>query len=406
MAHRSLRALMIWPLAPLALLGVAAVAAPALTVSPAQRAQAEQVAQAGVALADLKPNAPVRYSVRRGDTLWAISGLYLRSPWQWPQLWGMNLSAIANPHRIYPGQTLVLSVRDGRASLAIEGSSPATSDEWAALPTLRLSPHTRAQAQPDAAIPSLNLSALASFLAQPLLIDEPALAASARLVAGADERVMFSRGDRIYARSASGAELNDAPSQPQKIYRVFRSAMPLKDPVSGAVLGYEAQYVGRARLERSQGQSADADAQGQVNPALVPATFDVIDAKEELRVGDHLLPEPPQQWATYAPHAPSAPVQARIVSVYGSAVANAGQNQVVTLNRGQADGMDAGMVLAILKDGARLVDKTDPSLPTLKLPDERNGLLMVFKVFERVSYALVLEIRSGVRVGDRLVNPR
>jgi hypothetical protein len=117
------------------------------------------------------------------------------------------------------------------------------------------------------------------------------------------------------------------------------------------------------------------------------------------------LPEPPRQLLSYVPHAPANPVDARIVSVYGSAVVNASQNQVVTINRGTRDGMESGHVLAILKAGARLIDKTDATLPQIKLPDERNGLLMVFRTFERVSYALVLDISSGVKVGDRLVNP-
>ena len=132
----------------------------------------------------------------------------------------------------------------------------------------------------------------------------------------------------------------------------------------------------------------------------------MVTAKEEMRVGDRLLPEPGRQLLSYVPHAPQGKVEVRAVSVYGNAVANAAQNQVVAINRGTRDGMESGVVLAILKDGARLIDKTDEARPEIKLPDERNGLLMVFRTFERVSYALVLEIRDGVKVGDRLVNPR
>ena len=137
-----------------------------------------------------------------------------------------------------------------------------------------------------------------------------------------------------------------------------------------------------------------------------PATIDIVSAKEEMRVGDRLLPEPPRELLSYSPRAPAADVAGRIVSVYGSAVVNAAQNQVVAINLGSRDGIASGHVMAILKDGARMVDKTDTARPMMKLPDERNGLLMVFRTFDRVSYALVLDITSGVRVGDRLVSPR
>jgi hypothetical protein len=187
---------------------------------------------------------------------------------------------------------------------------------------------------------------------------------------------------------------------------VFRNATPLKDPQTGEVLGYEAQYVGKALLVGSESSQESTDKDGKPHTDIIPATIDIVAAKEEMRVGDRLLAEPERQFQTYVPHAPQGQIDARIVSVYGSAVANAAQNQVVVINRGTRDGMESGHVLAILKYGARLVDKTDPARTELKLPDERNGLLMVFRTFERLSYALVLEITDGVKVGDRLVNPR
>jgi hypothetical protein len=180
----------------------------------------------------------------------------------------------------------------------------------------------------------------------------------------------------------------------------------LKDPTTGEVLGYEAQYVGKAKLARSEGTAEVENRDGSKSMALVPATIDITAAKEEIRVGDRLLPEPPRQMQTYTPRAPDGKVEGRIVSVYGNAVVNAAQNQVVAINRGTTDGMEPGIVLAILKDGASVVDRSDDSRPMMKLPDERNGLLMVFRTFERVSYALILEITDGVRVGDRLINPR
>jgi hypothetical protein len=189
-------------------------------------------------------------------------------------------------------------------------------------------------------------------------------------------------------------------------FRIFRNATPLKDPTTGEVLGYEAQYVGQAVLVRSEGTGEVENKDGTQSSAVVPATIDITGAKEEIRVGDRLLPEPPRQMQTYTPHAPDGKVEGRIVSVYGNAVVNAGQNQVVAINKGTADGMEPGIVLAILKDGASMIDKTDDAHPLMKLPDERNGLLMVFRTFERMSYALILEITDGVRVGDRLISPR
>ena len=186
---------------------------------------------------------------------------------------------------------------------------------------------------------------------------------------------------------------------------MFRTGTALKDPVTAEVLGFEAQYVGKALLAGSETTQESTGKDGALRNEIVPATIDIIKAKEEMRAGDRLLPEPPPQLQSYVPRAPKGPVDARIVSVYGSAVVNAAQNQVVVINRGERDGIENGHVLAILQDGARIVDKTDPALPTIKLPDERNGLLMVFRTFDKLSYALVLEITTGVKIGDRLVNP-
>jgi hypothetical protein len=159
-------------------------------------------------------------------------------------------------------------------------------------------------------------------------------------------------------------------------------------------------------LVRGETSSEVTNSDGKQESAIVPATIDITSAKEEIRVGDRLMPEPPRQLQTYTPHAPAGKVDGRIVSVYGSAVVNAAQNQVVVINRGKLDGMEPGIVLAILKDGARVVDKEDETKPLLKLPNERNGLLMVFRTFDRLSYALILEINDAARVGDRLTSPK
>lgn len=379
-----------------------AVYAQNFPITVQQRATAAQVAQAGVPLSELAPNAPDNYTVEWGDTLWAISGIFLKSPWRWPELWGMNLNDIKNPHLIYPGQKLSLEKKDGRATLRM---TPSITDD-APTDTVRLSPRTRYEPLASSAIPTLRSHLIEPFLAEPIIVDENGLKLAPRIVAAQDNRVLLTRGDRAYARGQGDAALIDEPDKLQKAYRVFRNATPLKDPVTAEVLGYEAQYIGKALLIRSESTQQSSDKDGKLRTDIVPATIDIVLAKEEMRVGDRLLPEPAQQLLNYVPHAPRSKVDARIVSVYGSAVVNAAQNQVVVINLGTRDGIENGDVMAILKAGSRLIDKTDEARPELKLPDERNGLLMVFRTFDKLSYGLVLDITDGVKVGDRLVNPR
>lgn len=372
-------------------------------ITQGQRATATQVAQAGVPLSEISPDAPDSYLIKAGDTLWAISGLFLKSPWRWPELWGMNMSDIRNPHLIYPGQRLVLERRDGRATLRMAGGADGGAD---AIPTetIRVSPRTRYEVLDSGPLPALKASAIEPFLAEPIVVDAQGLSKAPRIVAAQEGRVLLTRGDRAYARGETGSPMMDAPGKQQE-FRVFRNATPLKDPASGEILGYEAQYVGKALLARSEGTSEVKRANGDTGTEITPATIDIVAAKEEMRVGDRLLPEPPRELQSYAPRAPATGVVGRIVSVYGSAVVNAAQNQVVAISLGKRDGIEPGHVMAILKDGARIVDKTDAARPMLKLPDERNGLLMVFRSFDRVSYALVLDITSAVNVGDRLISP-
>jgi hypothetical protein len=373
-------------------------------ISDAQQATAKAVAQKGVALSELAPDAPDRYTVKGGDTLWGISKLFLKSPWRWPELWGMNLEQIKNPHRIYPGQLLRLERNNGMATLRVDdgtSSSMAESD----VNTVRVSPRNRIESLSDNGLPALKPSVIEPFLAEPIVIEATEFASAARIVSAQEGRVLLTRGDRAYARGPNGEPLLDDASK-EKLFRVFRTATPLKDPDSGKVLGYEAVYAGRAKLLSSETTSEETDADGKLSTAIVPARIDIVSAKEEIRVGDRLLPEPPRDVRSYTPHAPQGAVSGRIVSIYGSAVENAAQNQVVVINKGRLDGMDSGTVLAILKNGGRIIDKQDASLPLLKLPDERNGLLMVFRTFDHLSYALILDIIDGVRVGDRLAAPR
>ena len=374
-------------------------------ITPEQRSTAEQVAAAGVPLSELAPNAPDSYTVKSGDTLWRISGLFLRSPWRWPELSGMNMEQIRNPHRIYPGQTLYLEKANGLARLRAgqppDGLPPPTE-------TVRVSPKVRINGLPDPGIPTLPPQAIEPFLNEAILIEDAGLLDRApRIVSVPEDRVLITEGDRAYVRGRTGTPMTETDPRRVEAFRVFRNAVPLRDPLTKHVLGYEAAYLGSAELVRSESVQPVRTSAGDVVDTIIPATIDITRAKEEMRVGDRLLPEPPRVFTSYVPRAPSLPIDANIISVYGDAVKLVGQSQVVVLNRGAAEGMENGYVMAILKAGRRIEDRSEPrERAQIKLPDERAGLLMVFRTFEHLSYALVLEITDAVMVGDRVANPR
>ncbi|HJW10940.1 MAG TPA: LysM domain-containing protein [Albitalea sp.] len=374
-----------------ALLGVALGAALTLPAQAAgnypitkeQRSTAQKVAEAGVPLSELAPNAPDSYTVKRGDTLWDISSLYLKSPWRWPELWGMNLEEIRNPHLIYPGQILLLEKTGGRARLRVGEVGPDG--------TTKLSPRVRSSSVEGGAIPSIPFHLIEPFLNEAVIFETNQLAMAPRIVATQEGRVLLSRGDTAYVLGELGNE---------RAFRIFREPKALKDPATGELLGYEAAYVGAADAVRP-GDTHDAIT-GKAE--IIPATFTVTSIRQEANVGDRLAPVPQRELTNYAPHAPASPMAGQIASLYGDAL-TAGQNQIVTLNRGARDGMERGHVLALWRAGEHVIDKTDPARPTIKLPDERHGTLFVFRVFDRMSYALILSVKDPVKVGDRFTQP-
>jgi len=367
-----------------ALTGTAFAAAGDFPITDQQRGTAQRVASAGVALSELAPNAPDSYTVKRGDTLWDISGVFLRTPWRWPELWGMNLDDIRNPHLIYPGQVLFLEKSGGRARLRV--GQPVLPGN-----TVKLTPRARATPLDGDAIPAIPFHLIEPFLNEAVIFNENELAAAPRIVATQEGRVLLSRGDTAYVRGELGGH---------SAFRIFREAKALKDPATGEVLGYEAAYVGTSESVRP-GETR-TDAKGK--PEIVPATFSVTSIRQEANIGDRLAPVPPREFTNYAPHAPMSPLDGQIVSLYGDAM-TAGQNQIVALNRGARDGVERGHVLALWQAGRNIIDKTDPSRPTIRLPDERHGLLFVFRVFDRMSYALILTVKDPVKPGDRFTQP-
>jgi len=353
-------------------------------VTPQQRSAAQQVAQSGVPLSELAPNAPDSHTVKRGDTLWDISKLFLKTPWRWPELWGMNLEQIRNPHLIYPGQVLVLDKSGGRARLRVAQGGPDG--------TVKLSPRVRSESSGDGGVPALPMHLIAPFMNEGVVFSANELERAPRVVAAPEDRVMIGRGDKAYVLGDIGG-LRD--------WRVFRQATPLRDPTTKEILGYEARFLGTASYVREGGSAASVGGK----PGLtVPATFEMVSVKEEVGVGDRLAPVPPRDFSNFVPHAPAKPVSGQVISVYGEGLI-AGQNQVVAINRGAVDGMERGHVLAVLRDGPQVTDRTSAVPTQIKLPDERHGLLFVFRVFERVSYGLVLQVQQPVSAGDRFTQP-
>ena len=366
-----------------ALFGATPALATDFPVTQAQRDTAQKVAQAGIPLSELAPDAPDSYTVKKGDTLWGISTLFLKSPWRWPELWGMNQDQIRNPHLIYPGQQLVLVKVDGRARLEL--AQQVTGPDG----TVKLTPRARVQQTGDGGIPAIPMNLIEPFLNEAVVLDEDSLATAPRVAATQEGRVLLSRGDLAYVRGT-------LPDQGD--YRVFRSAKPLRDPITKEVLGYEAAYVGTVEFLRP-GTPSDG------KTLEVPATFQVKQARQEVNTGDRLAPVPPRNFNSFVPHAPSRPLDGRVIAIYGEAV-NAGQNQIVSINKGTQDGVERGHVLALWRAGQEVRDTTTQGRPeTIRLPDERHGRLFVFQAYRRVSYALILSVQQPVSAGDRFTQP-
>lgn len=351
---------------------------PDYPVAPNQRAQAELTAQTGVPLSELAPNAPARYTVKRGDTLWAISGMYLRKPWDWPKLWGMNLQQIRNPHWIFPGQQLFLDTSNGRARLRLSAEQ---GDQG--IPTVQLKPEVRSSLEPMAGIPTLSPSLIEPFLTQPLIVEPDTLDASPRIVALPLGHTMAAPGDRVYVRGDLGKHTR---------FQLYRPAKPLVDPQTKKIIAYQADYLGVASI-----------AEPPSGPDAV-AVFRIDGIEREVSVGDRLVAVPPREYLNYTPHAPGKPISGDIVSIYGD-MNMAAKNSVVALNRGAADGMERGDVLALWHSSRKVPDVTAPGKPKIELPDRRIGLMMVFRTFGHVSYALVLSAGEPVEVADRFTQP-
>ena len=327
------------------------------------------LAQAPKTPIELKADAPDRYIVVPGDTLWSIAQRYADSPWRWSDLWNLNKDEIKNPHRIYPGNVIVLDRARGQLSMAPE--------------TVKLSPRVRAEAT-STAIPSIPPAIIEPFLVRPLVVEPGGLDNAPAIVATEESRVILESGNRAFVRGIGDSK--------ETAWFLYRRGPALVDPETKSTLGYEAIYLGTARVTRAG------------DPAVILLTS----VTQEVTVGDKLVAASRPEVPSYVPRAPSAPIQGRIISLYGGGtkLGEAGNQTVISINRGRAQGVEVGHVLALYRPGALVAEAGRAGRGgTLKLPNDRYGLAFVFRVFDRVSYALVMNITKPVNTQDIVQNP-
>jgi nucleoid-associated protein YgaU len=338
----------------------------------------------------LRADAPDRYVVVPGDTLWGIASRYTDSPWRWPELWGLNKDEIRNPHLIYPGYVIMLDRARGRLSIGGEPAGAPTGAPSSGAPTQarapsgsqKLGPRVRAESLAKEEIPSIPSSVIEPFLSRPLIIEPDGLDKAPTIVGTQADRVILAAGNSAYVRGIGSAQ--------EESWYVYRRGVPLVDPDSNQTLAYEAVYLGTARLERG----------GE------PATVVLTSVAQEVGAGDKLVAAGRPQLINYAPRAPESKIHGRVIGIYGSLgkVGEAGPQSIISINKGARDGLEVGHVLALYSLGGSVRDVSSVR-GTIKLPDERAGLAFVFRVFNRVSYALVMNITRPVSPLDVVQTP-
>jgi len=323
----------------------------------------------------LRPDAPMNYTVKRGDTLWDISAVFLKDPWFWPEIWQIN-PQVENPHLIYPGDVLSLAVgAGGDAHVFISQYSGA-----------RLQPRLRSE-DLEGPIDTLAFSAIAAFLSKPSVVTEEQVLAAPHIVAFRDGHMIGGEGHEAYVRNLN-APLNQR-------FSVMHVAQPIYDFETNELVGYQAAYVATAVVNR---------------PGEIARTILTEGSREALR-GDRLMSQEGEESLSFKPHASTTNIDGQIIAIADEA-SQVGNYQVVVLNRGQRHGLTPGVVLAVDQRGEVMHDVwgkrpfgKDALGPTVQLPFERAGTLIVFKVFNRVSYGLVIGARAPMQVADRVYNP-
>lgn len=357
---------------------------------------------------EVRPNAPERYTVKQGDTLWGISGKYLYSPWQWGRLWDANRDQIHNPDLIYPDQVLVLRHVDGEPRLGLEQTD--------GIPVVKMSPDKEVSGY---GIPAIDVNFYRIFMRHPQIVSRKETAAAPRLLSGPEGRLLYTKGTRVYTKGLK---------EPGR-YLTYRINKNITDPDTGKFLGQEVAFSGIVRsldytdsvLEQRSKQAGerpkDNEYHTRTHPLITPLRTPSIQplvvetAISEIQQGNYLMkmPEDTDRF-NMMPHEPSRPVQAKIVSVFeGTRIA--GQFQTITIDKGEADGLDKGTVLSLYKRKKTMqVDlsnnfKSRDTVELISTPAEEVGLAMVYRTSEHLSSAIILENISDISVGDTAANP-
>ena len=355
-------------------------AEPAEPAGEQQEQQAEAPGETRVTREDVKPSHPVRYTVRKGDTLWDIASMFLRDPWVWPEIWAVN-PAIENPHLIYPGDTITLMYAGDEPRLVVERpSTGATGDDY-----VKLEPQVREQPIGDA-VPAIPADAIRQFLNRPRVVTQAEIDDAPYIVGNYEGRLISGAGNDVFARG-----FPDGGPDAER-YNVYRPGDALRDPVTNEILGYEAIYTGKAAL-RATGD---------------PARLHLTQSTREILRGDRLMSADRQMTRSqYFPQVPDQRVEAQIIKLF-DAISQVGTNQVVVLNYGTRDGAAVSQVLEIMQSGGTVSDpyaSGEDGEERVELPPQRVGALMIFRAFDRVSYALILEAEQAIQRFDTVKTP-
>lgn len=322
-----------------------------------------------LAQASVRSDAPEAYTVKKGDTLWGISDMFLEQPWLWPEVWDVN-PQIDNPHLIYPGDTIYLSYVDGRPVLSMQRGRD-----------IKLTPNMRVTPL-DLAIPVIPLDEISAFLLRHRIVVPEEFESSAYVVAGGQEHLITANGDIIFGRGYF--------PEGERAFGIYRAGDVYRDPFTQEVLGYQAQDIGNAQAKTSL-----------TDPIV---ELEITRVTEEVRITDRLLPlEERILDATFQPRAPDQPVEGAFMIAVDGGVSQIGTTDIVVINRGAREGMEVGHVLAIYQTGPIVFDEVARN--NVQLPDVRAGLAMIFDVSEKASYALVLKANRPLKVMDKVKNP-
>ena len=331
-----------------------------------------------------EPESPQTYIVQEGDTLWDISKVFLRDPWFWPEIWFKN-PQVENPHLIYPGDTLAIVYVGGerRVQLLSRGADGSVLSQTAGgLKVVKVNPRLRTRSI-DATIPSIPIESIRHLLERPLIIDEATLKDSAYVLSSLDNHLINSVNDKLYVRKLD-------TTQGIGRYHIYRPHRALFDPITNELLGYEALYVGESRL-LLRGD---------------PASVRVTNSEREILRDDRVMPMDNTSFERdFFPKPPSTDVSGEIVALVDS-ISKSGAFQTIAINLGNRDGVESGDILRIRRNGDVIPDKNeeDPNF-TVRLPDEKIGMAMVIRSFEKMSYALIMEAAMPISLKDYVESP-